>query len=168
MIDGVVEKALKIQGGEDGWVGLREQNKSQKAFLVDELIRLTREAPLLWTVSKSKDIALVVLEDWTVVVLCHPNINARSRYSGGTIDRYTLTIFKSQEEVANYTEFCDNSTHDTMSRRLPIMDLLDMAASGALRHPKTAHSCGMHGFGQSINDSCRGCEEERTARTSRV
>ena len=44
------------------------------------------------------------------------------------------------------------------------MDLYDMAVDGEFRRPKTAHMCGLQGFGHSLDDRCPACEEEAKLR----
>jgi hypothetical protein len=161
MLDGIMAKVFEIQGGEDGWVGLRgyRQDQSQKAFLADELIELTQAGLLAWTVSKSKEIAFAVSDDWTIIVVRHPNVGGSKCYLG-TVDWYILTLFKLGEEIASHNETYDNASYDTSSHRLPVMDVFDVATTGTLRRPKAAHVCGASGFGRSLDDRCPACETQ--------
>lgn len=162
MIDTLVAQALKIQGGEDGWVGfgLREynKNKSQAVFLADGLIKLSKEGAIRWTVSKLKDFAQSTLGEWMIVLLKHPDTDS-PRYYGGACNKYTLIIFRSGNEILRLSATCDNAEYNNNSPRLPVMDVFDVATRGAFRKPKTAHVCGLSGFGHSPDDVCPACEE---------
>src|SRR5947207_3292792 len=118
MLDEIVARSLQIHEGEDGWVSLRghtSKNQSQKAYFADRLIELMREGRLSWSVSLSKEIAFSISGDWTLIVVKHSNVNAASRYIGGTVDAYSLVVFKSGKALLSFHETCDNADYQTDS-----------------------------------------------------
>lgn len=164
MLTEIVARASEITGGEDGWANLPgyNENKSKKAFLADEVVRLTSEGALRWSVAGSKTVAFCNIPSWTLVVVKTSQLGGR--YAGGVVDTYRLTVFHDGQDVLSLDDRCDNPTYDTFAPRVPTMDIYDVAVDGKKRRPRTAHVCGMHGFGQSMDDSCPACEEERSRR----
>ena len=156
MLTEILNETHGITGGEDGWVGLKGYNKtrSQKAFLADEIMRLTESSDLKWSVSASKDIVLATTRSCVVVITRHTQ--AGGRYFGGTVSSYHLVIFRDGQEVFVFEDKCDNNDYTSSSRRIPLMDIYDVATAGKVRQPRTAHICGNPDFDQSIH-TCLGC-----------
>lgn len=163
MIEEIIKRASQITSSEDGWVGLRDynKNKSQKAFLADELIKSTQTGDLKWVISRSNNLAVCSKGCWMLAIVREGNNNFSSRYIDGTVDCYVLTVFKEGSEIMSFKDSCDNACYDSNSRRLPVMDLYDIITNGKFRKPHTAHVCGLQGFGWSTFDSCPACEERQ-------
>ena len=118
MFSEVLDRATQITGGEDGWASLPGYNrdKSQKAFLADEFIRLTKTDDLKWLISFSKHIILTTTEDFTVVLTRHTQTGGR--YTGGTISFYCLVVFRNGQEVLSLNDRCDDNDYTSDSRRV--------------------------------------------------
>jgi len=157
MIARIVEQSRSF-GGKDGWASIHSHgnDRSQKAYLADEFIELTKQEHLKWVVSKSNQVAVATQDSWMIIISV--NTHAGGRYMGGSISNYSLAILSSGTEVAHFKDRCDNPTYNTSHPRLPVMDLWDVACFGSPRKPSIAHVCGSQGFGQSLNDSCPACE----------
>ena len=153
----IIARARATKGGEDGWVGIRShnENKSRSAFLADELIRLTKDNTIHWTIAKQKDFATTTSLETTIVLIKHPGTPS-SRVHGATQCTFTLVLFRFGVEVLRLSAVHDTGNYDTNSRRIPVMDLFDVVTMGAFRKPSVAHVCGLQGFG-AIGDTCPAC-----------
>ena len=158
MLTEILNKTSQIAGGENGWASLRGYNKSpsRKAFFADEVIKLTELGGLSWLVSGSKDIVLAITDGWILAITRHTQ--AGGRYIGGTVSSYHLVMFKDSREVLSLEDRCDDNDYTSNYPRLPVMDIYDVAITGKVRRPRTAHVCGASGFGQSLSDTCPACE----------
>lgn len=164
MIREVIEEALRITGGEDGWASLRsslkEGEKSRKAFLADKLIGLTRAGGISWVVSDEKDVVVGEAEWFRFVIY---KTRGGSDGYGNPSFLYTLVVFDGQKEVLRERARQGDwqGPYNSSSRRLPVMDLYDIVIEGKLRRVPPAHVCGAQGFGMGYGDVCPACEERK-------
>ncbi len=170
MLREVIERALEITGGEDGWANplLRlsevllddeetEKKKSRKAFLADKLIKATKYGNISWTVSDEKDMLIGEAESFKFVV-CEAR-SGRDKY-GNPAFSYTLTVFDGSKQIIKERDQKGDwrGPYNDSSRRLPVMDLFDVVINGKIRRVPPAHVCGAQGFGMGYGDRCPACE----------
>ena len=139
---------------------------AQKAFVkrekqerfADELIKYLKEQDVIWHRGKTE--AITMTDGHILLFQQHPS-RAASRYRGGLVFNYVLIVFEIGDEIFELRNTCDEASYDSMSYRIPAMDLYDFAMTGARRKPKMVHVCGLAGFGGSVNDVCPACEASR-------
>jgi len=168
MIDALMRKALDAGDGDDGSVIGRKyrESRSRAGLIADCLVQLTVDGQLSWVVSDKKDFAQSESGQWMFIVIKHPTISI-SRYINGTSNTYTVIIFHANKEFMRIFSTVDNFAYNTNSKRLPAMDIYDFVMEGKFRCPRTAHVCGLQGFGHTLDDVCPACEESWATRIPR-
>lgn len=132
------------------------QTREKQNWLADKLIEYFSQKKLEWNTADSKDIALATDENLIVVLQRLPG-SYGSRYSLGKTHDYLLTIFEDKKEVFSLRGFCDEACYDSLSFRIPMMDLYDTVVAGKKRKQPPAHVCGSQGFNPMLGDTCPAC-----------
>jgi|SRR3989344_3293182 len=163
MVKEILEQYEKMEVRLPDWIQKydeRNQNdyqvREKQNWLADNLIEHFTKERFEWSVADSKDFALSVDGNYTFVIQ-RLRGSYSSRYIGNKTYDYLLTVFEGKKEIFSLKNFCDEGSYNSLSYRIPVMDLYDIVVSGEKRKCPPAHVCGAQGYNPMLGDSCPAC-----------